>query len=69
MRAAVNFDNQARIPAEKVGEVTFNWRLPDEFEAIEMPVAEVKPKYVLGGRCVGAQHASTICFPGLGSTH
>ena len=48
MCAAVNFDDQTRLPAEEVGEVIFDWRLPHEFKAVEMPVTEVRPMDVLG---------------------
>jgi hypothetical protein len=43
--AAVEFDNQAPLAANKIGIVSFNGRLADEFEAAELPATQVPPQH------------------------
>jgi hypothetical protein len=51
MLAAVEFDNQGSLKADKVADVPANRSLPSKFESIQLATAQTAPKkaFSLGG--------------------
>ncbi len=42
--AAINFDDEAPLPANEVDDVATDWLLPDEFKSTERARAKMFPK-------------------------
>jgi hypothetical protein len=60
MLAAVEFDDQASFPANKVDVIPINRRLADKFKAAELPAANVRPQCEFCWRGCTPQRSRTL---------
>jgi hypothetical protein len=58
---AVNFNDQRRVRAKEVKDVSPMRHLPLEFPSIDLPVAELLPKALLGNGFASAQRTGHAC--------
>jgi len=60
--AAVDFDDQISLSTGKISEVRTDWKLPDEFEAVQSSVAKFRPEFCLGIIVCLPKAARAICY-------
>jgi hypothetical protein len=62
--AAVNFDNQARVVADKIGNVTPQGHLPAESVPVDLIQSQDSPDAFLGVSHISSQGSCTLPRPG-----
>ncbi len=58
---AIDLDDQGSLSAGKVSEIRIDWKLPNEFEAVQSTVAKFRPKFCLGIVVRLPKHSCALC--------
>ncbi|MBB3566929.1 hypothetical protein FHX05_001004 [Rhizobium sp. BK491] len=61
MLTAIDLDDQGSLSAGKVSEIRTDWKLPNEFEAVQPKVAKFRPKFCLGIVVRLPKHSCALC--------